>query len=91
MKNKDTQQPTNSFLEPYTSRWPDGVKELCFDQMGRLGIDENGTLYWDGKQLAVQNNVVLSRMQKIWGFAIGAAVIVQAFAAVFQAIAAFTK
>lgn len=39
------------YKEIDTSNWPSDVKPITWGQLSLLGIDNNGYLYYDGKQI----------------------------------------
>lgn len=37
--------------EPAPEHWPKHVSPISFDGLGRVGVDRDNNLYWDGKRL----------------------------------------
>lgn len=52
------------FIEPNQDLWPDHVREIALGEIGRLGIDRDRSLYWDGRQIEIKRRLALSDWQK---------------------------
>ena len=52
--------------------WPKGVRSVLFDELGLLGVGDDGQVYWDGRQIRTGTRIQLSGIQA--SFAIAAAV-----------------
>ena len=46
-------------------RWPDHVRPISIDELNRLGISDDGKLYWDGKEIIIKRKLSLSLAQRI--------------------------
>jgi hypothetical protein len=44
--------------------WPKGVNRIRVDDLGRIGIDDENRLYWDGKRVSVRQTVILHGIEK---------------------------
>ncbi len=44
--------------------WPRGVEPIAVEDLGRLGIDAEGRLFWDGRPVEIRRRLVLSGAQK---------------------------
>jgi hypothetical protein len=64
------------------------VHPIGISDLGRLSIDNDGRLYWDGKQVEVRRRIMMSRAQVIGASIIGAFVVIGAIGAAIQASAA---
>jgi hypothetical protein len=53
--------------------WPAGVNPVSLETIERLGVNDEGALFWDGKPVEVRNTLDLSLLQRI-----GAAIVVLA-------------
>ena len=73
------------------SHWPPGVRTLGINEVDLLGIDAEGTLYWNGKPVVVRRSLDLTRGQAALGWIVGIAAVVAALAAVVQAWAAWVS
>ncbi len=45
--------------------WPKGVRVVGIDELGNLGIDRDGILYWNGRAIRIEKRFTLSFWQKI--------------------------
>ncbi len=45
--------------------WPHGVHPIGIEDLGRLGINVNDELFWDGRRVEIRRALVLTRLQKI--------------------------
>lgn len=49
-----------------TTEFPKGVRPICFDDAGKLGVhEETGKLYWGNKELATKSVVSLRKWEFI--------------------------
>lgn len=44
--------------------WPPGVEPISVDDLGRLGIDPENQLFWDGRKIEIRRRLDLTRTQK---------------------------
>jgi hypothetical protein len=44
-------------------RWPAGVQPIRVADLGRLGIDGENQLFWDGKRVEIRRPLVLTGLQ----------------------------
>jgi hypothetical protein len=58
------------------SHWPKGVEGITYSDIGKLGVDRDGRLHWDGKPVEVQRRLRFSRMQTIGAVLVGLAAII---------------
>jgi hypothetical protein len=54
--------------------WPGEVRSIGVEDLGRLGLNPDNELFWDGKRIEVRQTLTLTRLQKVL------AVIVSVFA-----------
>lgn len=47
------------------AHWPPGVRLITIDQFDRMGVDERGRLYFDGKEIATVSEVRLTTFQAV--------------------------
>lgn len=45
--------------------WPAGVEQIGLEDLGRLGINKNDQLFWDGRRIEVRQSLVLTSFQKV--------------------------
>ncbi len=45
--------------------WPDQVSPIGLEDLGRLGLNPENQLFWDGKRIEVRQALTLTRMQKV--------------------------
>lgn len=45
--------------------WPAGVEQVGLEDLGRLGINQDDQLFWDGRRIEVRRSLNLTRFQKI--------------------------
>jgi hypothetical protein len=53
--------------------WPDGVTPISVETVDRLGVNEAGELFWNGRLVQVRRPLLLSPLQRL-----GAAIVVAA-------------
>lgn len=82
------QQHIDAGEEPDTSRWPTGVRPITVEQLGYIGVDSTGGLYWDGKPVEVRKRLDLSWPEKTFAIIVGLATIAGSVGAVAQGWAA---
>jgi hypothetical protein len=64
------------------SGWPKGVEPISFMDLGRLGVDAERRLYWDGEPVRIRQRIGLSFWQKVGvGLTVASAVVVAFFTA----------
>ena len=44
--------------------WPADVKPISVEDLGRLGLNPDNQLFWDGKRIEVRQPLVLTGLQK---------------------------
>ncbi len=47
------------------ANWPKGVEQVGLEDLGRLGINQDDQLFWDGRRIEVRRSLDLTRFQKI--------------------------
>jgi hypothetical protein len=47
---------------------PDGIEEISWDNLRRLGIDRDNHLYWDGRQVQTRSQMGFTFWQKAGAF-----------------------
>jgi len=85
MQTSDTHATPREDAEAH---WPDGVQGISFDQIGRLGVGRDNSLYWDGKAIVTRRSVVLTFSQRLGAIAVAIATVITAGAACVTAYAA---
>ena len=45
--------------------WPEGVEQVGLEDLGRLGINRDDQLFWDGRRIEVRRSLNLTRFQKV--------------------------
>lgn len=45
--------------------WPEGVEQVGLEDLGRLGINRDDQLFWDGRRIEVRRSLNLTGFQKI--------------------------
>jgi len=45
--------------------WPPGVEQIGLEDLGRLGINKNDQLFWDGRRIEVRQSLALTGFQKV--------------------------
>jgi len=71
-----------------TSQWPAGIRQISVKQMGYMGVDDAGTLYWDGKPIEVRKRLDLTRGERVFAVLVGLFTIAGSVGAVAQGWAA---
>jgi hypothetical protein len=41
------------------TKWPSHIREIGLEELGSLGVDTEGRLYWDGKPVVTESRVSL--------------------------------
>jgi len=49
---------------PTPPNWPAGIERIRVEDLGRLGIDDENQLFWDGKRVEVRRRLDLTRLEK---------------------------
>ncbi len=44
--------------------WPAGVEQIGLEDLGRLGINKNDQLFWDGRRIELRQSLALTGFQK---------------------------
>ncbi len=47
------------------ANWPKGVERIGLEDLGRLGINSNDQLFWDGRRIEVRQSLTLNDFQKL--------------------------
>ena len=69
------------------SEWPSGIREVTFEDIGRLGVSDDGrTLYWDGKRVEVRKRISLTFWQGTIALMAALGTLVSAVVAVLEYI-----
>ena len=50
---------------PPATNWPKGVEQVGLEDLGRLGINQDDQLFWDGRRIEVRRSLNLTLFQKI--------------------------
>ena len=82
----DDMHPAQSDSEPMDG-WPSGVRPISLDGLDRLCVGNDGSIYWDGKQIEVRRSVELTWWQRIGAITVAGAAIIGASAACVSAYA----
>ncbi|WP_156404724.1 hypothetical protein [Sphingomonas sp. Root241] len=82
--------PAQSTAEPLEG-WPRDVRPISIDGMDRLGVGDDGSIYWDGKAIEIRRSVTLTVAQKIGAALVTASAVVAAAAAAVSAYADLTS
>jgi hypothetical protein len=45
--------------------WPAGVEQVGLEDLGRLGINQDDQLFWDGRRIEVRRSLNLTLFQKV--------------------------
>ena len=45
--------------------WPAGVEQIGLEDLGRLGINKDDQLFWDGRRIEVRQSLALTTFQKV--------------------------
>ncbi|WCE09462.1 hypothetical protein [Pseudomonas sp. JBR1] len=67
------------------SHWPAGVSAITIGQMDMIGVDREGSLYWDGKPIEVKKRLSLTVGERVFAVLVGG---VTSVSAVVQALGA---
>lgn len=71
--------------------WPDGVRVVGFDELGNLGIDRSGVLYWNGRILTVERKLTLSFWQKFSAAIVTVTAALVAISTIAQGVVAYSS
>ena len=71
-----------------SSSWPKGVRGITIGEMDKIGVDGDGRLYWDGKQIEISKRLDLSKGERWFALIVGAFAIFGSIGAVAQGWAA---
>jgi len=66
--------------------WPKGVRSIDWKSMARLGVSDDGLLYWDGKPIELRQRLALTWWQKIVALLTALAIIVGGLGGLAQGI-----
>ncbi len=69
--------------------WPKGIRGISFEQVGALGTDAKGELYWHGKPVEIRRPLDLTRTQSTVAIVVAVATVIAAIGAVAQGFAAY--
>jgi hypothetical protein len=45
--------------------WPHDIRPIGVEDLGRLGLNADNQLFWDGKRIEVRQEFTLTRLQKV--------------------------
>jgi hypothetical protein len=65
--------------------WPEGVYTISMDSLDHLGVDKEGTLYWDGALIKTTRKITLDTKEFVLACFVAGATIIGAAATVVQA------
>lgn len=80
---KDVDEAFQSDATP-DRKWPRGVREITFDETSRLGVDNDGNLYWDGKLIEIRKVIDLNWWQNIIAAATASGVLLSGISALLR-------
>jgi hypothetical protein len=66
---------------------PNGVRSISIDELDRLGVDNDGRLYWEDKPVEVSRK--LTRWQTLGAFVVGLFIVLGAIGTIAQAWAVY--
>ena len=66
--------------------WPSSVRRISWGGIDRLGVADNGELYWDGKPIVVRKGVNLTWWQGFLAFVVAVSTLASAAVAVLTYI-----
>jgi len=49
---------------PAPPGWPEGVHQISVEDLGRLGIDGEDQIFWDGRRIELKRRLDLTALQK---------------------------
>jgi hypothetical protein len=73
------------------STWPKGIRTISIDEVGALGVDAKGELYWHGKPVEIRRPLDLTWRQKLVAGIVATATVFAALGAVAQGFAAYSE
>ena len=59
-------------------RWPADVEPISLEDLGRLGINRQQELFWDGQRVEVRRRIILTGFQKSVAFIVSVCAILGA-------------
>ena len=65
--------------------WPDGVRPVSERGLDRLGVDEEGKLYWQGRPVELKRGISFTKPQTLFGAASLVAAVIAAGATAVSA------
>lgn len=71
--------------------WPEGVRTVGFDELGNLGIDRSGVLYWNGRVLTIEKKLTLSFWQKFTAAIVTATAALVSISTIAQGVASYNS
>jgi hypothetical protein len=54
MSDEQKKTDGSSRTKEFQKNWPQGVRPMSWDALGRLGVDDTNQIYWDGKRLKTE-------------------------------------
>ncbi|MGO8401343.1 hypothetical protein ACC783_23725 [Rhizobium ruizarguesonis] len=70
--------------------WPDGVRTVGIDELGNLGIDREGVLYWNGRVITIEKRFRLSFWQMISATVVTVTAALVSLSTIVQGLAAYS-
>lgn len=68
------------------SSWPRGIRPISVDEMGSLGIDVDGLIYWNGMPIQVRRKIELRAWELSIAIIATAATVIQAAVALMPSL-----
>lgn len=60
---------------PKPEEWPPGIRGISIEEVGAIGVDARGDLYWQGKQVEIRRPLALSFWQKLGAVLVAASTV----------------
>jgi hypothetical protein len=73
------------------STWPKGIREISIEEVGALGTDAKGELYWHGKPVEIRRPLDLTWWQNLVAITVAVATVIAAIGAAAQGWAAYNE
>lgn len=85
------QRAPNRDRYDFEGRWPDNVWSIGVNRIDLLGVDEEGSLYWNGKPIEMKRPLTLTVWQRVGAVAVALSAVVAAASAAVSAYADMAK